>query len=217
MHNFATDKRKKGLAAAVGIATGGSIAGQWLANKENSKQASKNRDFQERLSSTAHQREVEDLRAAGLNPILSANQGASTPPGAQPQIKNVAEGLSGTALAYKRLTAELKNIEANTNNTNQDTLKKTAETTNTINAGHEIGTKGSLWEQGGKVVDTVIGARNSAMKTATDLGNKSRPYVTDYAEKATAAATKRYYDWLEKNKPSLQGILINKSSTDYNK
>lgn len=50
----------------------------------NELQAQKQMDFQERLANSAHQREVADLRAAGLNPILSGTggMGSATPVGA---------------------------------------------------------------------------------------------------------------------------------------
>ena len=41
----------------------------------NAAQAALNRDWQEYMSNTAHQREIKDLKAAGLNPVLSAMGG----------------------------------------------------------------------------------------------------------------------------------------------
>lgn len=46
-----------------------------IAMEFNASEAAKNRDWQQMMSNTAHQREIKDLQAAGLNPVLSAMGG----------------------------------------------------------------------------------------------------------------------------------------------
>lgn len=113
-------------AAAIGL--GGSVlsgligkSGISSQNKANAQQAQLNRDFQEKMSSTAHQRATADLRAAGLNPILSATKGgASTPSGAQAQIQNELEPMANSAKDIAMQLAQIRLLNAQTEKTQNE-------------------------------------------------------------------------------------------------
>lgn len=64
--------------------------------KYNKEEASTARSWQTKMSNTAHQREVNDLIKAGLNPVLSANSGAQsyTTSAASAQAENAANAVA---------------------------------------------------------------------------------------------------------------------------
>jgi len=99
------------------MAVGAAVVGAVIAGAFSARAASQQQTFVGEKSDTAHQREVEDLRKAGLNPILSATsglKGASTPPGAMAATPNFSAYMLMDAQREK-IIAETANITARTN------------------------------------------------------------------------------------------------------
>lgn len=106
------------MPAAIGL---GGALGFWGTQRTNSAaaaEAQRNRDFQERMSNTAHQRQRADLRKAGLNPMLGMKMdGASSPAGSMAPVENAGEGASrgiATALQVAQARANINLTEAQT-------------------------------------------------------------------------------------------------------
>lgn len=89
------------------------------AMQRNQRYAREQMKWQERMSNTAHQREISDLRAAGINPILTATggSGATTPVGQSGSIAQAqAEGFDASSAKdlLKYFDSQKDNVKADT-------------------------------------------------------------------------------------------------------
>lgn len=176
------------------------LVGDVVSGLFSAKAAEKNRDFQAYMSNTAHQREVADLRAAGLNPILSATggPGAITPGGAVAQVPNFGQS-AREGMEIMALRQQVKESIQR-----EDQHRTQADLNRSIHAGQQI-TNQHLW-----------------MKTpfqqqlyAAELENRIQQAIRDKnAAKASGAVAEKDYMVIEQFKNDIR-LLIESISPGY--
>lgn len=94
--------------APPAMAAAGALGEGLISSAFNLSQANKNRAWQEKMSGSAHQREVQDLLKAGLNPMLSIRHGGASTPSGNAAQAHIPEGAVSTALQAATMRGQLQ-------------------------------------------------------------------------------------------------------------
>ncbi len=163
-------------------------------NDWNREEAERNRNWQKMMSNSAIQRRMQDMRNAGINPILAGKYDASTPPGSLAhKMENVAQaGLSGANSAMETITQgkNLKLLEAQINKTNSETNLNQANTTLTETMDRLQGYNADIKQPAAFAIQTMMAMlpTDNPNEAAKLLKNKANEIVQKYGPQALHSA-----------------------------
>lgn len=117
----------------AGLGAAADFVGGLFTNSAAAKNTQKQMDFQERMSNTAYQRGVTDMKAAGLNPMLAYSQGgASAPSGGAAPVVNVGEAAVRGMQAGVNSGKTAMLVKEQLRNVTEDTKLKMAQTASAV-------------------------------------------------------------------------------------